>query len=271
MVIIGKNSNLTHCVKKSYSKTASFSSQEILENVNILNQFRGVEFAVLFNNFQTAKYLSSVNNIEDYVNRSLTVTAKVLDHIKDFQNVKKIMYTSSSSVYGDNDYCNETDVPHPINLQASLKLANEFFIGQYCRENKIDYTILRVFNMFGGDDNFSIISKIIRAIKEKVELTLVNDGAGIRDFIHIDDVVKVILKVLPIENLPILNVGTGRGKSVKKILIYLESHNIFIQTKSIANDNEIRVSVANAYKVSEIIKKEFIAVEEYILNELNKG
>lgn len=261
---------MTHSILKKYDNTVSISSNEILINIDILDKYKDDKVIVLFNNFQSAKYLNRVDNIEDYVNRSLTVTAKVLDYLKSFTNIQKIIYTSSSSVYGDNECCSEDDIPHPINLQASLKLSNEFFIKQYCKEYKVDYTILRIFNMYGGDDSFSVVSKIINAATNKTQLTLVNDGSGIRDFVHIDDVVEVILKLLYMKNIPILNIGTGRKMSVKDIVDYLQKNGFKVATQNIFNDNEIKISIANSQRVEQIIEKDFIKVEEYILNELSK-
>lgn len=270
LLIIGKNSNLTHSILKKYDNTVSISSNEILTNVDILKRYKENKVVILFNNFQSAKYLNRVDNIEDYVNRSLTVTAKVLDYLKSFTNIQKIIYASSSSVYGDNECCSEDDIPHPINLQASLKLSNEFFIKQYCIEYKVEYIILRVFNMYGGDDNFSVISKIINAVANNTQLTLVNNGSGIRDFVHIDDVVEVILKLLYMKNIPILNIGTGRKMSIKDIVDYLQKNGFKVATQNIFNDNEIKISIANSQRVEKIIEKDFIKVEEYILNELRK-
>ncbi len=196
LLIIGKRSNLTSHIENSYLNSVSFSTDEIINNIDCLNKFRNENIVILFNNFQAANKLSDTENIEKFVNRSITSTVKVLDYIKNFKNIEKLIYTSSSSVYGDNKHCSEDDIPHPISLQASLKLSNEFFIKQYCNKHSIDYTILRVFNMYGGDDSFSVISKIINAVVNNTQLTLVNNGSGVRDFVHIDDVVEVILKWL---------------------------------------------------------------------------
>ena len=235
-----------------------------------MNKFKNKNVIILFNNFQTANKLSDIENMEIFVNKSITVTVKVLDYIKSFKKIEKIIYTSSSSVYGDNKHCSEDNIPHPISLQASLKLSNEFFIKQYCNKYNIDYTILRIFNMYGGNDNFSIISKIIKSVKNKEVLNLINNGSGIRDFIHIDDIVSIVIEILNIKNLPILNVGTGNKKSVKEIVDYLFSRNIEVNIKNIVNNSEIRVSIANINKLKKILKKDFIKVEEYILKELEK-
>ena len=45
--------------------------------------------------------------------------------------------------------------------------------------------------MYGGNDEFSIISKIINVYKDNSILNLVNNGEGIRDFIHINDVIEI--------------------------------------------------------------------------------
>lgn len=270
MLIIGKKSNLTYKIEKRVPNTLSFSTDEILIDVSCLEKFKNENLILLFNNFQAANQLSNMDNMESFVNRSLTATVKVLDYLKNFTNIQKIIYTSSSSVYGDNECCSEDDIPHPISLQASLKLSNEFFIKQYCKNKSIDYTIIRIFNMYGESDNFSIVSKILNAIKNNETLSLINNGSGIRDFIHINDVVSIIIKLLTIGGVPILNIGTGNKKSVKDIIDYLSSKNINVCIKNIKNDNEIKISIANINKLRNIFKNDFINVEEYILKELQK-
>lgn len=97
----------------------------------------------------------------------------------------------------------------------------------------------------GGNDKFSVISKIIDAYKNKTVLNIVNDGEGIRDFIHIDDVVYIILKLLKIKYIPIINLGTGDKKSIKSILKKLKEKSIDIKINNVINDNEIKISLSN--------------------------
>ena len=54
--------------------------------------------------------------------------------------------------------------------------------------------ITRLFNLYDKDDNFSIISKIIKCKKDKKKIIIFNNGDGIRDFIKISDVAKFIKK-----------------------------------------------------------------------------
>ena len=225
---------------------------------------------IIFNNFQPATKLNEFVNLENYVSNSILTTSKVLDFLKNNQiKVNKIIYTSSSSVYGNNILCNENDELKPMNLHASLKVANEKLVEKFCIENSIDYTIARIFNMYGGDDNFSIISKIIKAYKNNEELNIVNNGNAIRDFIHIEDVVDIYSKILDKKDIKILNIGSGNGSSIKNILDFLNNHNIKIKTKNIQRE-ELKISTADISKLKELFNKDtFFGVEDYLKKELN--
>lgn len=269
--IIGKGSNLSSFLSKKIINSKLVSSREILTNIEELNVLKdNLPIDIIFNNFQPATKLNEFFNLGNYVLNSILTTSKVLDFIKNNQiKVNKIIYTSSSSVYGNNILCNENDELKPMNLHASLKVANEKLVEKFCIENSIDYTIARIFNMYGGDDNFSIISKIIKAYKNNEELNIVNNGNAIRDFIHIEDVVDIYSKILDKKDIKILNIGSGNGSSIKNILDFLNNHNIKIKTKNIQRE-ELKISTADISKLKELLKKDtFFGVEDYLKKELN--
>lgn len=269
--IIGKGSNLSSFLSKKIINSKLISSREILTNIEELNVLKdNLPINIIFNNFQPATKLNEFFNLENYVVNSILTTSKVLDFIKNNQIVvNKIIYTSSSSVYGNNILCNENDELKPMNLHASLKVANEKLVEKFCIENSIDYTIARIFNMYGGDDNFSIISKIIKAYKNNEELNIINNGNAIRDFIHIEDVVDIYSKILDKKDIKILNIGSGNGSSIKNILDFLNNHNIKIKTKNIQRE-ELKISTADISKLKELLKKDtFFGVEDYLKKELN--
>ena len=269
--IIGKGSNLSSFLSKKIINSKLISSREILTNIEELNVLKdNLPINIIFNNFQPATKLNEFVNLENYVVNSILTTSKVLDFIKNNQIVvNKIIYTSSSSVYGNNILCNENDELKPMNLHASLKVANEKLVEKFCIENSVDYTIARIFNMYGGNDNFSIISKIIKAYKNNEELNIVNNGNAIRDFIHIEDVVDIYSKILDKKDIKILNIGSGNGSSIKNILDFLNNHNIKIKTKNIQRE-ELKISTADISKLKELLKKDtFFGVEDYLKKELN--
>lgn len=267
-LIIGKNSNLSKHLQKALKETLLISSSDLeaLEKINF-NDFKKIN--IIFNQFQISTKLYDLDSPIDYIDRSIVTTAKVLEHIKSNKiSINKIIYTSSSSVYGNNTSCSESDDTHPLSLHSSLKVANEKLIEKFCTDNTIDYTITRVFNMYGGDDNFSVISKIIKFYKENKILTLVNGGEAIRDFIHIDDVVYCYKKILQTKNTPIVNIGTAEGRSLLYILNFLRKNNIELQTNEIMR-SELMVSISENKRLLKIIGDySFNKVEEYILKNI---
>jgi nucleoside-diphosphate-sugar epimerase len=267
-LIIGRNSNLSRSLCLKMPNYLLISSREILNNIDVLSKLKNKKINIIFNNFQPAIKLNNFENSSEYVTNSILVTSMVLDYYRTTK-INKIIYTSSSSVYGNNILCKEPDELKPMNLHASLKIANEKLIEKYCNEYSIDYTIARIFNMYGGDDKFSIVSKIIEAHLSHKELTIVNNGNAIRDFIHIDDVVSIYLKLLEIENVKILNIGTGSGSSIKNILDYLSNNNIKIDTKNIYRD-ELKTSTSDTSLLHQVTNKDtFVKIEEYLKKEFH--
>ncbi len=271
IIIIGKNSNLSRRLKTKLLNSKVISSRDILKNIETLSEFKNKRIKLILNNFQPATQLNLMSNSKNYIENSIGTTSKILHYLLNNNiKIKKIIYTSSSSVYGDNIFSTETDQVKPLNLYASLKVANEKMIEKFSIENKIDFTISRLFNMYGGNDKFSIISKIFLAIKFNKELTIVNNGNSVRDFIHIDDVVDIYIKLLDIKNINILNIGTGVGKSIKNIIRYFKKYNIIIAIKNLRK-KELKKSTANIKILNKVLKKKkFIQLEDFIKNELDK-
>jgi len=268
VLIIGKNSNLSQHLSKKFSNCFLISSRKIVQDINVLDEFKDKKINLIFNNFQPAVQLNSLGKSSEYIKNAILNTSLVLDYFKD-SNINKIIYTSSSSVYGSNILCKESDDLKPMNLHASLKVANEKLIEKFCTDHDIDYTIVRIFNMYGGNDRFSVVSKIINAYKNNMELTIVNKGNAIRDFIHIDDVVDVYVKLLDLKDVKVLNIGTGLGSSIKGILDFLSHNGIEIKIKNTFRD-ELKTSTSDARLLYETIgKKDFIDIESYLKKELN--
>ncbi|SFV53031.1 UDP-glucose 4-epimerase [hydrothermal vent metagenome] len=272
-VIIGRNSNLSKLLHKNIDHTHLISSQNIKRELDTLNFSDYQTINIIFNNFQISTKLGDLTSPSDYICRSITTTATVLEYIKRKSiKVNKIIYSSSSAVYGNNELCHESDPLQPLSLHSSLKIANEKLIEKFCNENRIDYTITRIFNMYGGDDHFSIISKIQDAYLNDKTLNIFNDGNATRDFIHICDVVEVYRTLLEHKiNASILNLGRGINMSVANLLEFLEENGIKVKTKSRAR-NELRTSTANISKLLKIIgEREFIQIKDFLLEKIKES
>ena len=266
-LIIGKNSNLSKLLHQKIEQTYLISSQNIKNELDTLNLSSYQTVNIIFNNFQTSTKLNDLSHPSDYISRSIMTTATVLEYVKkNTLKVNKIIYSSSSSVYGNNELCHESDLLQPLSLHSSLKIANEKLIETFSNENKIDYTITRIFNMYGGDDYFSIISKIKNAHLNNTTLNIFNEGNATRDFIHIYDVVEIYRTLLNHKiNASILNLGRGIETSVANLLELLNENGIKIKTKSRAR-SELKKSTADISKLLNLMgEREFMKIKDFLL------
>ena len=111
--------------------------------------------------------------------------------------VKRIIYASSSSVYGDNPTLpkKETMTPNPLSPYAVSKLAGEHYCRIFSELYGIETVALRYFNVFGPrqDPNSqysAVIPKFIRAMLEGKSPVIYGDGEQSRDFTHVSNVVN---------------------------------------------------------------------------------
>jgi len=269
-VIIGKRSNLSRHLLGVIDDAVSVPVSEAVDYLTQLDWKQHQSINLVLNQFQPATKLNDLSSPTDYVDNAIASTARILQSIQSqAEKINRIVYTSSSSVYGNNPDCKESDVPAPISLHATLKLANEKLLSHFCDHHTIDYTIARVFNMYAGEDEFSIISKIIRAVKHQHTINLINQGGAVRDFIHIDDVVSAYQQLLltkPADK--IVNIASGQGMSVKMILDYLQQQNITVSTLNIEQD-EIKTSIANNDRLLSLLDTHsFQSVKDYVFDEL---
>lgn len=261
-VIIGRRSNLSVALAAALDDVQVVSATDVLDGTG--PDCGSGPLRVVINAFQPATRLRDYSAPVDYVERAIGVTARVLAELAEL-DVRRVVYTSSASVYGDNILCSEDDPARPTDLHASLKLANEHLVRNVCRERGVPHTVARVFNMYGGDDRFSIISKVIRAVRRGETLTLVNGGNAIRDFVHIDDVVASFRAILDATERETINVASGRGVSIAGMLDSVRRAGFEVSTTNITR-SEIKISTANVERLGELVDTgAFTRVEDHIL------
>ncbi|MDB4115492.1 NAD-dependent epimerase/dehydratase family protein [Planktomarina sp.] len=268
-IIIGKRSNLSEKLAFFIDDVVLISSGSISHELDAIDWLNVKETNLIFNQFQPSNRLNDLSRPVDYINNSILSTAIALEYFsKKHISLNKVIYTSSSSVYGSNEACRESDLINPLSLHSALKVTNERLVSKYCQDMNVDYTLARVFNMYGGRDKFSIVSKILRSHRDNELLTIVNNGDSIRDFIHIDDVAHVYNKLLTTNNLPIINVASGTGVSVSSLLNLLKENKIAIYTNNISL-SEIPVSIADNSKLLSVLGEyDFKSVSSYILDQI---
>ena len=193
-------------------------------------------------------------------------TATLLEAARD-QRVKRLVFLSSCAVYGEDMRTSEDSLCCPITINGISKHLNEKLVAEFCSANGIEYQILRVFNSYGGDDRFSIFSKLKRAIQTGTPFTLNNDGRMQRDFIHVADVASIVMNLSATRIAHThLNIGTGVATKISMLVNKVaEQFPQLVVQRGLTQEAEY--SRADTTRLREFWIGDFIRVEDYIREE----
>ena len=176
--IVGKRSNLSKNLGEIIPNSILISLKEKKDLQLLLNEKK--KHNIIFNSFFPVSRLNeiSTNNLDIFINQSIVLSAFFLKRLN-FKLVNKILYTSSSSVYESIDNTKFTKDTFNRKLYAALKLSNEKLFLNTANSKKVQCHIIRLFNLYGDEDNFSILQKIINSHLHKKKFILFNNGDGI--------------------------------------------------------------------------------------------
>lgn len=141
----------------------------------------------------------SIENPLAYIDSNIVGFAHILEGCR-HQNVKHLVYASSSSVYGANEtmpFSVHDNVDHPLSFYAATKKANELMAHSYSHLYGLPTTGLRFFTVYGpwGRPDMAPFS-FVKALLEDRPIKVFNYGNHRRDFTYIDDIVEGVLRVL---------------------------------------------------------------------------
>lgn len=134
--------------------------------------------------------------------------------------VKRVVFASSSSVYGDSENLpqSESQVPQPISPYAATKLAGEHYCRVFAKSFGLETVALRYFNVFGPRQSLEseyavVIPKFITCILKGERPPIHGDGKQSRDFTYVDNVVDANLTAAVREGVSgeAFNVACGKG------------------------------------------------------------
>ncbi len=168
----------------------------------------------------------SVEDPQVYFDVNINGTINILEHAKQF-GVKKMVFASSSSVYGNNEKIPfaETDfVDHPISPYAASKKSGELLCYTYHSLYDIDISCLRFFTVYGPRQRPDLaIHKFARLILDGKPVPVYGDGSFKRDFTYVDDTVSGINRAIQnLKGYKVFNFGNSRTVSVLEMIQALE-------------------------------------------------
>ena len=229
--------NLSTGYRRLINKKAKFFKVDIHENKKIKD-------IIVKNKIDSVIHLAANLIIGEgekypkkYFKNNVLGTKNLLEACKN-TGIKNFVFSSTAAVYKDGQYkVNENSAIKPKSVYGKTKIKAEKIIKRFCKRNKINYCILRYFNIAGSsstgkiglinksDHLFKNFSREI--IKKRPTLKIygdnydTKDGSCIRDFIHVCDIAEIHFKVLEKINKSnvskILNCGYNKGISVLEV------------------------------------------------------
>ena len=206
--------------------------------------------------------LYSLKYPKSYLINNVKATQSICKISKKY-SIKKFVFGSSSSVYGDQKTfpIRETFKENPKNPYAKTKLASEKIIEKSFKKTDINYIIFRFFTVygpFGRPDMF--IHKFLNLIKKNKKIKLYNGGLNFRDFTYVDDVVKILLKNLNITpRKKIYNIC--RSKPIKTShLVYL-IEKIFGKSIKIQKIGFVKGEMLKTHGCNNLLKRNFKSIK----------
>ena len=173
--------------------------------------------------------------------------------------VKRFVYSSTSSGYGNNPFPNvETQPDDCLNPYSASKISGEKFCKMYTDLYGLETVVLRYFNVFGHRSprrgQYAPVIGIFQRQKESGEpLTIVGDGSQRRDFIHVKDVARanLLAAMLPLKGHEgeVFNVGSGKAYSIQEIADAISDNQVYIDKRS----GEMQTTFADITKIGEVI------------------
>lgn len=224
--------------KSQVHAKAEFIQGDLLDT-KILNQlFSDYDFAAVIHSAGKKAVRESEAEPAKYFRNNVLGTLNLLDAMSKGQ-VPQLIFSSTASVYRSpkvDQPVSENDPLDPVSVYGQSKLMAEILIKDYARLGRLKrFVILRYFNVAGDvglnyheDKAENIFPILARALNQGETFNIfgndfaTKDGTGVRDYIHLSDLVDAHLKALTHTGQSILNLGTKTGYSVRELVTAFE-------------------------------------------------
>jgi UDP-glucuronate 4-epimerase len=166
---------------------------------------------------------ASWSSFADYLRDNTEATHRLLDAVVRVRSVKRLIFASSSSVYGAaTEYPTSEDVlPKPQSPYGVTKLAAEHLCGVYARNFGLNTVALRYFTVYGPRQRPDMaMSRLVKSAIEGTSFQLFGDGHQVRDFTYVTDVVEANVLAAS-QDLPagfVANVAGGSPASMREVI-----------------------------------------------------
>ena len=169
---------------------------------------------------------ASWDEFDSYVDHNILVTQRLLEATREV-SLRRFVFASSSSVYGDADIypTTESTLPRPKSPYGVTKLAAEHLCGVYARNWGVPTVSLRYFTVFGPRQRPDMaFHRLIEASLGRGTFPLYGTGEQIRDFTYVDDVVEanVAAAGAEVDSGAVINVAGGTSVDLSTVIATVE-------------------------------------------------
>jgi UDP-glucose 4-epimerase len=218
--------NLSSGHRENAPPQAELMIGDVADRVAVRDALRDVDGV-----FHLAAVASVERSNDDWVGTHVTNLTGAITVFDAARNLRgdgpvPVVYASSAAIYGLNEHVpvTEEDVPQPMTAYGADKLGCELHARIASSIHGVPTVGLRFFNVYGPrQDPNSPYSGVISIFCERLmsgsPITIYGDGEQVRDFIHVSDVVRLIMKAMttPMAGGEVFNVCTGKGTTVRQL------------------------------------------------------
>ena len=217
-----KRANLTHL--KQYSEFTFI--EDNIQKLDWLELLKDVE-VVYHQAAQAGVRASWGDGFRQYTERNINATQIILEAAKETPSLKRIVYASTSSVYGNAETMPtpETICPQPVSPYGITKLAAERMCWLYQQNFNVPVTALRYFTVYGPRQRPDMaFHKFFKAAIEDYAISIYGDGQQTRDFTFVSDAVAANLAAgsVPEAIGEVFNIGGGSRAVLMDVLATME-------------------------------------------------
>jgi len=249
--VIGKI--LIKKLKKNNFKIINFNS-DIRNSIEINKWIKKNNFDIVFH----LAALVSVKKCEEKPLKACEIniggTIKILDAIANQKKKPFFFFTSTSHVYkAKNKPLLETDTIYPRSFYGYTKWLCEKIIEDYSIKHNISFCCVRIFSFYHylQSKEFLYPSIKIKIKSAKQKKIFIANANNIIDIQNAEAVAKIIFKIFKKKTTGIINIGSGKGITIKKFVMSLTKKKLHIFTDT----KKITKVVANVKKLNSIIRR----------------
>lgn len=222
-----KHQNIANIVSK---KGFLLAEGDINDKARLIDIFSANKIDLVIHLAAKAGVRPSIMNPGKYAEVNISGTVNLLEVMRKFQ-VNKLIFASSSSVYGNNEkvpYSESDNVDFPISPYAATKKSGELFTYNYHHLYKIDVLNLRFFTVYGPRQRPDLaIHKFFKCIYNKQPIDVYGDGTTSRDYTFVNDTVDGIYGAINYLNsnsgcYEIINLGNSHPIKLSELISKIE-------------------------------------------------